>query len=687
MSKLKSIIYLTQSDYTTLSNGGTVTKNGHTLTGIDEDCIYITTDQASVEDLTGILPVSHGGTGKNTLLSGQVLIGNGTGAITSKAIASTITNNSNTLPSTAAVYNDALLKSGGTMTGVLTVLGNQYADGYNGALNMNNSDIYGLNSIYTADSADNAGEGIHFYRDSTHVDTLWINGGDILFAPNRALGTATTKANSEKVARLPASITASRAVYTDGTTGELAISSVTATELGYLNGVTSSIQTQLNNKAASNAKITIAGNDVGLGGSLTAATLTSSLGLSNALHFIGITSTALENSSTTATLTPKTANPSSLTKTTGFVDGDVVMDGDQLREYVWSGGAWRLLGITTSTAYKQPASTATNTWIAQVSQGTDGKITATTGSLNTSGTWSGKANTAGTADKISNLVTADQASSSATWRRVWISYNDNVNGRPAYTDNFAYQTSTNTLKTPHLLTEHVSGGSAEIQIKYGTTIDYWWGVGTSNENHGLYDNKAAEWILYAGAANTWTFVGNVTGNVSGSAGSVAWTNVSGRPTNLNQFTNGPGYVTSSGVTSVAAGVGLTGGTITGTGTIKAKLKSETAHTADSASLTNTANRQYAIGIDKSGYLSVNVPWTDTDTDTKNTAGSTNFDSKLYLIGATSQTANSQTYSDAHVFETNGAFSAKTLGVNADTDSNKVTLQWNSTDSSLDFVFA
>jgi len=50
------------------------------------------------------------------------------------------------------------------------------------------------------------------------------------------------------------------------------------------------------------------------------------LGLSNALHFIGITSTALANGSTTATLTPKSAN--SLSKTTGFVDGDVVIDND-----------------------------------------------------------------------------------------------------------------------------------------------------------------------------------------------------------------------------------------------------------------------------------------------------------------------------------------------------------------------
>lgn len=120
------------------------------------------------------------------------------------------------------------------------------------------------------------------------------------------------------------------------------------------------------------------------------STLRSSLGLSNAMHFIGITSTTLTDGSTTSTLTAKSTN--SLSKTTGFVDGDVVMDGDQLREYVWSGSAWRLLGITTSTAYSQTATG--NSWITSISQGTDGKITATTGTLDTSGTWSGTATTA-----------------------------------------------------------------------------------------------------------------------------------------------------------------------------------------------------------------------------------------------------------------------------------------------------
>lgn len=48
------------------------------------------------------------------------------------------------------------------------------------------------------------------------------------------------------------------------------------------------------------------------------------------------------------------------------------------------------------------------------------------------------------------------------------------------------------------------------------------------------------------------------------------------------------------------------------------------------------------------YTSVN-----TDTDTKNTAGSTNTTSKIYLIGATSQAANPQTYSHSTCYEQNG----------------------------------
>lgn len=61
-----------------------------------------------------------------------------------------------------------------------------------GALNLNNSDIYGVNSIKFADLADSAGEGLQWYRDASHVDSLWVKSGVIYFTPNRTYGGTAT---------------------------------------------------------------------------------------------------------------------------------------------------------------------------------------------------------------------------------------------------------------------------------------------------------------------------------------------------------------------------------------------------------------------------------------------------------------------------------------------------------------
>ena len=85
--------------------------------------------------------------------------------------------------------NTTYLKlAGGTMTGVLNAKANLYEDAFAGALNMNNSNIYGVNSIYTADASDNSQEGIHFFRDTTHVDSIHAKSGVLYFTPNRTLG-------------------------------------------------------------------------------------------------------------------------------------------------------------------------------------------------------------------------------------------------------------------------------------------------------------------------------------------------------------------------------------------------------------------------------------------------------------------------------------------------------------------
>ena len=70
-------------------------------------------------------------------------------------------------------------------------------------------------------------------------------------------------------------------------------------------------------------------------------------------------------------------------------------------------------------------------------------------------------------------------------------------------------------------------------------------------------------------------------------------------------------------------------------------------------------------------------------DTKNTAGSTDTSSKIFLIGATSQAANPQTYSqDTTYVDTDATLASTKVRV-----AEKCTLQFNSTTNALDFVFA
>lgn len=91
--------------------------------------------------------------------------------------------------STTSHTHSYLPLSGGTMTGSITMKGGNYTDASNtGELNMNNSDIYGINSLKFADACENAAEGLQFYRSSTAVDSLWANSGVLYFTPNRTWG-------------------------------------------------------------------------------------------------------------------------------------------------------------------------------------------------------------------------------------------------------------------------------------------------------------------------------------------------------------------------------------------------------------------------------------------------------------------------------------------------------------------
>jgi len=84
-------------------------------------------------------------------------------------------------------------KSGDVMTGVLHLPGGKFTDTANtGALDLQNSDIYGVNAIKFADLAQGADEGLQWYRDATHIDSFWVNNGVMYFTPNREWGKVAT---------------------------------------------------------------------------------------------------------------------------------------------------------------------------------------------------------------------------------------------------------------------------------------------------------------------------------------------------------------------------------------------------------------------------------------------------------------------------------------------------------------
>ena len=79
----------------------------------------------------------------------------------------------------------------------------------------------------------------------------------------------------------------------------------------------------------------------------------------------------------------------------------------------------------------------------------------------------------------------------------------------------------------------------------------------------------------------------------------------------------------------------------------------------------------------------NITISSTDNDTLNTAGSTDIATKIFLVGASTQTASAQTYSDDEVYVTSGVLTTKEVQVGG----TAATMKYDSTSKSVKFVFA
>lgn len=191
--------------------------------------------------------------------------------------------------------------------------------------------------------------------------------------------------------------------------------------------------------------------------------------------------------------------------------------------------------------------------------------------------------------------------------------------------------------------------------------------------------------------------GNVTGNCSGSSGSctgnaaTATTATNANITRTADTTNGDklqiGTGTAVNITNAKHAASADSATSAAKVANKLTLKIKTGTTEGTDLYTYDGSGAKTLDIKQGSNITLTAAagsLTIAGTaDTKNTAGSTDTSSKIFLIGATSQAANPLTYSqDTTYVDTDATLASTKVRV-----AEKCTLQFNTNTNALDFVFA
>ena len=282
-------------------------------------------------------------------------------------------------------------------------------------------------------------------------------------------------------------------------------------------------------------------------------------GLTGAMHFIGVTTTTLEDGDTTSTLAGD-----DLVKTTGFVSGDVVISGNT--EFVWTGSSWEELGDEGSFAYKTVSITGTGALEGGGTLESDRTITHKTSNL-------------GITQDTSYGPTAD------------------VSG-----------TDTATIKVPQITVDkygHIVGVSERTY----TSVDHTYDV---NDSKFSINVDTTNDVAYTTAnASSPSFVKFVSGtNISLSTDTANHT-ITINATDTDKYVNSAAF--SDDTTSATKGKKLTltrGGS--DSETVTATIPIASTSTFGVVKAGTTSGKVYGVDVDStSGAMTVNVPWTDT----------------------------------------------------------------------------
>jgi hypothetical protein len=193
-------------------------------------------------DVSATAAIAH--TKLADITAGSVLMGNASNAPTATALSGDVTVNSSGVTAIGAgVIVDADVSASAALTRSKTASGTAYR-----ILANNSSGVMSENAAITASRAvASDANGQLVAATTTAVELEFVNG--VTSAIQTQLNTKAPSASPTFSGTITTPLTASRAVVT-GASSELSIASTTATEIGYVNGVTSAIQTQLDAKQA-----------------------------------------------------------------------------------------------------------------------------------------------------------------------------------------------------------------------------------------------------------------------------------------------------------------------------------------------------------------------------------------------------------------------------------------------------
>lgn len=195
-------------------------------------------------DVTGVLPVANGGTNSSTSLnSNRFMVSSGGKVVEAAAVTASraVASDSNGLPVASATTATEL----GYVNGVTSAIQTQINTKAPAASPTFSGTI---TTPLTASRAVAVGASNELVASATTATELgYVNG--VTSAIQTQINTKAPAASPTFSGTITTPLTASKAVVT-GASNELAASATTATEIGYVSGVTSAIQTQLDGKQA-----------------------------------------------------------------------------------------------------------------------------------------------------------------------------------------------------------------------------------------------------------------------------------------------------------------------------------------------------------------------------------------------------------------------------------------------------